>query len=105
MAPEIALAPFADGTVAFEDQTQPIEAFMASRAALVFTMPDQGFAQCPLAQSSFVGRQFGNLGRRWRNLFAQQTAHYPIPTLHRAGPQTRRILRQKDRHGQESAPR
>ena len=66
---------------------------------------------CACASISRTGRSdldssCGNsrhVGRRRRNLFAEHTLHHPIAALHRTGPQSRRVLGQKNRHRQQPA--
>ena len=76
---------------------------MACRARRVAAVLGQRLAQRQLAHRRLVLRQLRHHGRRRRNLLAQQPLHHPVASLHGAGPQPRRVLRQKHRHRQQPA--
>ena len=93
---------FADGPVAFERQPERIESRMARRARRIVAMLRQHVPQRQV-QLGFILRQLRD-SRRWRgNHLAEHAAGDPVASLHRAGPQPRRVMRQERRHGKETA--
>src|SRR5207253_2643062 len=102
-ASKIPGAMFADRAEVFEDEADGVETAMTAGAALVIAVPGEQLRQRQLTQLRLVLRQFGDRGRRWRNVFAQQPANNPIAALDRAGAQSRSVFGEKDRHGQQRA--
>ena len=96
-------AELADGPVTFEGQSDRVEPRVAARTALVGAVAGQRLAQGQVAQLGLVAGQVGDIGRRSRDVLAEQPADDPVAALDRAGPQARRILGQEDRHRQQPA--
>src|SRR5262249_18684497 len=99
---EILGTALADRTVAFERESDRIEARVARGAGRVLAMLGEHVPQRQI-HLGFGVRQLGHDGRWWRNHFAEYASHDPITTLDRAGAQTRSILREERRHRQDAA--
>ena len=63
----------------------------------------RALAEGLLAELGLVVGQVGDVGRRGRDVLAEQPIDDPVAALDRAGPQTRRVLREEDGHRQEPA--
>ena len=96
-------AELADGPIAFVGQPDRVEPRVAAGAALVGAVAGQRLAQGQVAQLGLVAGEVGDVGRRSRDVLAEQPADDPVASLDRAGPQAGRILGQKHRHGQQPA--
>ncbi len=88
----------ADRIKRFERQSERVESRMTGGATRVGPVALQHLPQRQI-HLGLIGRQLGHKRRRRRNLVAQYIPRHPIAALDRAGPQTRRILCQKGRHG------